>query len=214
MRILALTIFWAFAVPNLAQAQGTGAAAPAPSLLRLEPLTYLQGDPGYPAELSARGVQGKAEVTIKVGPDGTPVDLQITASSRSSELDAAAVKAVEVLKFGRKPGDDRPLPGIVVPVVFKRDSLATLGSKTCAEFNTDAAYFTSTFPELDPSKMEVISATVGAMVMAASPSEPGGVAAVAKRASAAARQIAAACQETPAAAYLQQFRDLMRKSGS
>jgi TonB family protein len=215
--LLAITspcISFAQASPASTASSASAAAAQSNAPIRVRPITYLATEPEYPLALSSRGVQGKAEVTISVGADGSPSSLLVTATSRSKELDDAAIKAVSALKFNKRPGDTRDLPPIIVPVEFKRDSLLTLAKKTCLEFNVDAEYFRATFPELDPSKMEVIAATMGALVLASSPQDPGGIVSTSKRASAASKQIATACLEDPKALYLQVFRELMRKSGA
>jgi TonB family protein len=205
-----------FAQATPASAASSASAAPAQSNapIRVRTITYLSTESEYPLELSSKGVQGKTDVTVSVGPDGSPSSLLVTATSRSKELDDAAVKAVSVLKFNRKPGDTKDLPPIIVPVEFKRDSLQTLAKKTCTEFNVDAEYFRATFPERDPSKMEVIAATIGALVLATSSQDPGGIVSTSKRATAASKQIAAACLENPSALYIQMFRELMSKSGA
>ncbi len=215
---LALTALLLVSTELLAQPSATNAPASSASSvqapLKVRTISFRPSDSEYPAELSSKGVQGKAEVLVVVGEGGVPKEMTIATSSRSTELDAAAIQVVSELKFNSKQGADQPLPSLLVPVEFLRDSIATLPKKTCAEFNIDVEYFKKTLPEVDPSKMSVIYATVGTLVLTASQQGLGDIATASKRANAAAKQIAAACAASPDAMYLQLFHELARKSGA
>ena len=56
-------------------------------------------------------------------------------------------------------------PTVVLPVEFRRDSVATLARKTCAEFNTDLAYFRSAHPDKKLADMTVFLMSSGALFL-------------------------------------------------
>ncbi|MCC2971641.1 energy transducer TonB [Massilia sp. IC2-476] len=120
-------------------------------------------DAAYPAGLAERGVQGRAVVRVTVGPAGKAAAAAITESSRSPELDKAALALTR--SFPYTP----PQPGVapaqvLVPIRFSKDSMADLPRKTCADFNIDKAWFMATFPELQASDMEVVKMARDALI--------------------------------------------------
>lgn len=213
-------IFLALVSQTCTYAQNVPAGAasaevkPQTTPIRVRTISLRPTDPEYLPELVAKGVQGKAEVLVSVGPDGAPKDLSVSKTSRSNELDAAAIKVVRELKFSAPQGDNRPLQTILVPVKFLRDSISTLPKKTCSEFNTDVQYYRSTFPEEEIGKMSVINMTIGVLVLSASQQGLGDIASASRKASAAGKHIVDACAITPDAMYFQLFRDIARKSGT
>lgn len=214
--LLAGVAFFADAQPPAA-AEPAASAASAPAAARVAKLRAQSLRPGgtaYPVELAGQGVQGTADVFVKIAPDGTPAEVSLQASSRSPALDELALAFVRGLRFGAKAGGSgAPLPDVIVPVEFMRDTVEGLAAKTCAEFNADTAYFKATFPETDPSHMPVVRMTTGMLLLAGMPRQSGdALVAQAKQLNAAAAGIAAACEAAPDALYSKVFVELVRKA--
>jgi TonB family protein len=221
-------------ITTLALAMGTSAGAqdapavPAPAasapaaqpMARVRTVSLRPADAAYPEALHRQGVQGLVEVRATLGADGKPTDLAVLNSSRSQALDDAGLALVKRLQFAVKaPAEGASSPAIpnatqvVVPVEFLRDSLGTLGKKTCAEFGVDLAYHRATFPEQQEDDMSVIKMTIGAMFLGgAQRAGPGQLVALAKKSKSAARGIAGACATSPERLFLEQFKELMEKS--
>jgi TonB family protein len=66
-------------------------AQPAHALATVGDTIVYPGDAAYPADLAARGVQGRALLRVHPGPDGKAARLAIVESTRSRELDQAAL---------------------------------------------------------------------------------------------------------------------------
>jgi TonB family protein len=198
------------------------ASAPAaqPPLAKVRPVSVRPADEAYPEALHSKGVQGVVEVLATLGSDGKPTEVSVASGSRSPALDAAGLALVKGLQFGVKaPAEGASSPAVpnatrvLVPVAFLRDSLGTLGKKTCAEFVVDVDYHRATFPEQQVADMSVIQMTTGALVMGGfQRTGPDQMVALAKKAKAAGRDIAAACAAAPERLFLQQFKELMEKS--
>ena len=62
-----------------------------------QPVARLQ--PDYPREAFRAGEQGRVLLSVQVGADGVPTDVQVAESSRSRDLDRAAVEAVRKWRF-------------------------------------------------------------------------------------------------------------------
>jgi len=96
--------------------------------------------PFYPADLAERGAQGTVILLLEMNPDGTVKTAHVRTTSRSDELDAAAVrKALTMTYQGR--GDSPPLTSLHIE--FQR---RVLDSKTCAEFNRELLWFRNAYP--------------------------------------------------------------------
>ena len=84
------------------------------------PLPGQTPPPNYPRRALRRGIEGVVMVRVDVGPDGVPTSVGISSSSRSRDLDRAAIEAVERWRF--RPAiaaDGRPSVGTVVfPIEF------------------------------------------------------------------------------------------------
>ncbi len=84
-----------------------------------EPIPGQTPPPNYPRRALRRGVEGTVMVRVDVGPDGVPTSVGISRSSRSRELDRAAIEAVERWRFRPAMADGRPTVGsVVVPIDF------------------------------------------------------------------------------------------------
>jgi TonB family protein len=151
----------AFAQSGLTPAKDT-LAQPGAGMMEGDTLVYPR-DAAYPAGLAARGVQGRVVVRVKVGADGKALDASVAESSRSRELDKAALALARSYPYApAKPG---VAPGeVLVPIRFRKDSVTDLPNKTCADFNIDKAYFSATFPELKVSDMEVVKMASGTLL--------------------------------------------------
>lgn len=75
--------------------------------------------PMYPRRALRRGVEGVVMVRVDVGPDGVPTSVGISRSSRSRELDRAAIEAVRQWRFHPAMADGQPTVGtVVIPIEF------------------------------------------------------------------------------------------------
>ena len=83
------------------------------------PLPGQTPPPDYPRRALRRGIEGTVLVRVDVGPDGVPTSVGISQSSRSRDLDRAAIEAVERWRFRPAMADGRPTVGtVVVPIDF------------------------------------------------------------------------------------------------
>lgn len=98
----------------------------------------------YPAALSARGLQGKIQLQATVPPDGIVRHVDVTRSSGSPELDAAAVARVQALRLPH--GADEPDLDAHFDVEFVKDTNETIPRKRCDEFAADLAAFARMHP--------------------------------------------------------------------
>jgi TonB family protein len=181
--------------------------------LRVREVSLRPTDEGYPPELVAKGVQGTTELRLKLGADGSPIDVVVQSTSRSPALDQAAIAVARGLTFKSKDPAN-PVTQVVVPIEFMRDSLTTLSSKTCSEFNVDLGYFKATFPELETRKMPVVDMTVGSYVSygIVGLSQDKALAYM-KRVEVAAKGIVQACAKEPEANYAKTFTRLVKEAG-
>jgi TonB family protein len=181
--------------------------------LRVREVSLRPTDEGYPSELAAKGVQGTTELVLKLGADGNPSDIVVQSTSRSPSLDQAAIAVARGLTFKSKDPAN-PVTRVIVPIEFLRDSLTTLPSKTCSEFNVDLGYFKTTFPELETRKMPVVDMTVGSYVSygIVGLSQDKALAYM-KRVEVAAKGIVEACAKEPEANYAKTFTRLVKEAG-
>ena len=222
MPTFALLLAIPLLVPALASAAEPPAAAstpaPTPTPTPASPaqgraISLRPADEGYPPELAAQGAQGTTVLLLTLGADGSPEQVTVQSSSRSPELDQAAIAVAKGLSFKAKD-PAHPVARVLVPIEFMRDSLATLPNKTCREFNVDLAWFKATFPELDSRKMPVVNMTVGSYVSYGIVGLPQDKAlAYMKRVETAAQGLAEACAKEPDAGYIKTFTRLVKEAG-
>ena len=117
----------------------------------------------YPEGAAARGVQGTVTIHVELSPEGVFSNPILHESSRSDELDAAAMALAPRLKYTPPDAGAALPPELLVPIEFRKDTLDTLGAKTCTDYNVDAAYFAETFPELPLSDMPVFDLVIGVL---------------------------------------------------
>ena len=210
---ISILVALAALIPQLVLAEpGTETAPSASKPIVINTQSLRPGDGGYTQEIAAQGLQGTAEISAKLAPDGTLSAIAIKSTSRSEALDEIALELVRKLKFKAKE-DRKPDMEIIVPVEFLRDSFVTLNNKTCAEFNVDAGYFKKTFPEKSIRDMSVINMSVGAMLLLG----PSNVATekkvkIAQGTNEAANKIEDACTKEPGAGFFKTFTDLAKGS--
>lgn len=76
--------------------------------------------PRYPRGARSRGEEGDVTVEAAVGSDGRVIDAEIVRSSRSAELDAAALKAVRESRFRPARSGNRAVASLVrLPIRFR-----------------------------------------------------------------------------------------------
>lgn len=105
--------------------------------------------PLYPPAARAAGHQGTVVIGVLVSAEGDLLQAHVQRSSRSALLDQAALDAVRQWRF--RPATD-PLGQAIesagsVPFTFRKDSPASLPSKTCADLNVDLPRWRSLYPE-------------------------------------------------------------------
>lgn len=203
-------------VPALVSAEEPSAAAsmPAPaSPAQVRAISLRPADEGYPPELAAKGAQGTTVLLLTLGAGGTPTEVTVQSSSRSAELDQAAIAVARGLSFKAKD-PAHPIAQVLLPIEFMRDSLATLPNKTCREFNVDLAWFKATFPEHETRKMPVVNMTIGSYVTYGIVGLPQDKAlAYMKRIETAAQGLVEACAKDPEAGYIKTFTRLVKEAG-
>lgn len=93
--------------------------APAPTATTTQPRPVRMPAPEYPARALRRGESGTVMLRVDVGADGRPTDVSIATSSRSRQLDRAAIAAVRRWEFAPAMRDGQPVAGTVrVPIAF------------------------------------------------------------------------------------------------
>ncbi|WP_306395978.1 hypothetical protein [Telluria beijingensis] len=117
-------------------------------------ITVYASDASYPAALARRGVQG--DVTVELAPDARGL-ATVRDSSRSAELDALALAMARRLDItGTGNG--------LVTIRFRKDHTTTIATKSCADFNADAAWQAATFPERGLRELPALSESIGMLV--------------------------------------------------
>ncbi|UKE76019.1 energy transducer TonB [Xanthomonas graminis] len=75
--------------------------------------------PDYPIELACAGLGGKAVLSVVVGVQGKPTDVQLVSSSGQPKLDASAQQRVREWIFNPATRDGKAVPRTIqVPVNF------------------------------------------------------------------------------------------------
>jgi TonB family protein len=189
-------------------ASAASAASPTSSptagrITTVDLMSLAPGERGYSPELAAQGIQGKVVLHLKLKPDGRVETATVQTSSRAEALDQLALQMVQNLRYRTRAPE--PLAEVLAPIEYRRDSLATLASKSCAEFLLDASYYAKTFPDQTPRSMPVINLTAGLLFLGRGTGAISDRIGWLKQVEAAAREIRAACERAPDAIYLKTF---------
>lgn len=123
-------------------------------------VTIYATDASYPAALARRGVQGNVTVELALDDKGRKGVITVRESSRSAELDALALAMARRLDVAAG-GEHRN--GLVI-FSFKKDHSSTIATKSCADFNVDAAWQAATFPERSPRELPVSYESIGTLI--------------------------------------------------
>jgi TonB family protein len=159
----------------------------------------------FPSEAKAQRLSGEVVIRADALATGTLANVRVETSSGSPVLDDAALAVVA--KLGGKPRDaDAPPLPLRIPIGFSLDSLQTLSSKTCGEFNQDFAQYRTLRPGATAADMRVFDLASGAWV-----SMRGTMALdVIKRLPSAPGKVAGTCSKRPDSKFLDAFMDAMR----
>lgn len=132
---------------TLSAASAAGTAVDGLGPTRLQAIETPQ--PMYPPAARAAGHQGTVVIGVLVSERGELLQAKVQRSSRSPALDQAALDAVHRWRF--KPATDpsgQPIEAAAnVPFTFRKDSVASLPRKTCAELNLDMRHWRALEPE-------------------------------------------------------------------
>jgi len=125
-----------------------GASQPAAKITSKLPHQFIYpGDGFYPEELAKKGVQGEVTLEIQLSKDGKTSVTRLIGSSKSAELDKNALNLVNTGFYKLPENGLKYFEGIyTLNIIFLRDSVLTINKKTCADLNTDLAYFRSVAP--------------------------------------------------------------------
>lgn len=123
-------------------------------------ITIYATDASYPAALARRGVQGNVTVELALDDKGRKGVITVRESSRSAELDALALAMARRLDVA---AGNEHRNGLVI-FKFKKDHLSTIATKSCADFNVDAAWQAATFPERNLRELPVTYESIGTLV--------------------------------------------------
>jgi len=123
-------------------------------------ITVYASDASYPAALSQRGVQGEVTLELALDDKGRKGVVTVRDSSRSADLDALALAMARRLDVAAA-GSERS--GLVT-IRFKKDHTTTIATKSCADFNVDAAWQAATFPERSLRDLPALYDSIGVVV--------------------------------------------------
>lgn len=75
--------------------------------------------PKYPGKAARAGDEGEVVLRVLVGPDGAPLKVEIEKSSRSRDLDRAAIEAVKTWRFNPAMKNGQAVQDwVLVPINF------------------------------------------------------------------------------------------------
>lgn len=123
-------------------------------------VTVYASDASYPEALAQRGVQGEVTLELALDDKGRMALVTVRDSSRSADLDALALAMARRLDIVAA-GSERS--GLVT-IRFKKDHSTTIATKSCADFNVDAAWQAATFPERSLRELPALYDSIGVVV--------------------------------------------------
>ena len=160
---------------------------------------------GFPAEATAQRLSGQAMVRADVLATGAVANARLESSSGSGVLDEAALSAAAKLAFKPRDPAAAPIP-VRIPVSFSLDSVQTLSTKSCGEFNHDLAAFRTLKPGAKVADMRVFDLVTGVWITTKGSMSLD----ILKRLPSAPEKVADACAKRPAAKFLDAFMKAMR----
>lgn len=160
---------------------------------------------GFPAEATAQRLSGQVVVRAEVLAAGTIASARVESSSGSKALDDAALSAAAKLAFKPRDPAAAPIP-VRIPVGFSLDSVQTLSTKSCGEFNQDLAAFRTLKPGAKTADMQVFDLVTGVWVATKGSMSLDTL----KRLPSAPEKVADACAKRPDAKFLDTFLKAMR----
>ncbi|MGF6274092.1 TonB family protein [Massilia sp. UYP11] len=123
-------------------------------------ITIHATDASYPEALARRGVQGNVTIELALDDKGRKRVAAVRESSRSAELDTLALAMARRLDVAANGAHQN---GLVI-FRFKKDHLSTIATKSCADFNVDAAWQAATFPERSLRELPVTYESIGTLI--------------------------------------------------
>lgn len=102
------------------------------------------GDLFYHDTLAKTGAQGVVVLEVSLSKEHKASSPKVMVSSKSAELDKSATAFIKAGHYELPDSDLKYFEGIYsLNIIFHKDSVLTINNKTCADFNTDLAYFRS-----------------------------------------------------------------------
>lgn len=154
----------ALVIATVASATPLACFAQSSDTPRLMPRSPEPGTPYYPADVADSGAQGSAEVTARIAEDGTLIEPKIERSTGSQQLDELAISLAKTIKLKTNDGSAFP-ESVIVPVEFERDTILTLPTKACKEFNAELAYERGRSPTATPQQVRAYRLATGMMML-------------------------------------------------
>lgn len=114
--------------------------------------------PAYPPPLVRSGIQGQVMLEVTVTNQGKAIDIKVTHNqSGIAALADAAVTHARRLLWSHAARAQAPETIVIVPVEFEKDTTATIGNKTCSDFNIDAATYKAAHPQAELRRMNAVA---------------------------------------------------------
>ena len=189
----------------LAQAPSSAALPDETSVHPVREISLFPYSEGFPAAATAQRLSGEVVIRADVLAAGTVGNARMESSSGSNVLDEAALSAAAKLAFKPRAPDAAPVP-VRIPVGFSLDSLQTLSTKSCGEFNEDLATFRTLKPGAKATDMRVFDLASGVWVTTKGTMALNTL----KRLPSAPEKVASACAKRPGSKFIDAFMDAMR----
>lgn len=144
-------------------------AAGATPVIKQNVRLLTQVPPSYPEAAKAAGHQGVVKLRLSINTEGGVEDVEVTESSKSAILDAAAVEHVKAWKLSPAiDSDDKPVAvKVVVPIEYGKDSIVDLPGKACSDLTVDVSWFRTVYPDKPLSDMRLYNLSLGVLAVGA-----------------------------------------------